>query len=118
MGNSCLTNIIQDFACVNQDNPASRVSALPLIISQCDLVITIKDDQYYDRAWCYVEAMMVQTLRAEYGAHMWLEHVPLRRESRTRTQHAKPGLATVYNSDMNWWDAPVHRVTRDEGKKD
>lgn len=61
---------------MNQDDPSSGVSALPLIIAQCDLVITLQDETYYDRAWCCVEAMMIQRLRSDYEIHEWFEHTP------------------------------------------
>ncbi|KAL9613087.1 MAG: hypothetical protein Q9167_002344 [Letrouitia subvulpina] len=64
-----------DHACVNQDDPMSGVSALPMIITQCDAVISLIDDRYYNRAWCCLEAMMVQTLQTSYGLHLWHEHV-------------------------------------------
>ncbi|KAM7186118.1 hypothetical protein V8F20_011524 [Naviculisporaceae sp. PSN 640] len=68
--------IWMDFACVDQDDPSAGVSALPLLISQCDAVITLKDDTYLDRAWCCVEADMIQTLRDQYYLHEWFEQVP------------------------------------------
>ncbi|KAL8734615.1 MAG: hypothetical protein Q9181_003149 [Wetmoreana brouardii] len=64
-----------DHACVDQDEPMLGVSALPMIVTQCDAVISLIDDRYYNRAWCCVEAMMVQTLRKSYGLHLWHEHV-------------------------------------------
>lgn len=53
------------------------VSALPMIVAQCNAVISLLDDEYHTRAWCSVEAMMVQTLRRSYGLHLWYEHVLL-----------------------------------------
>ncbi|KAK5652261.1 hypothetical protein OQA88_10609 [Cercophora sp. LCS_1] len=88
--------VAQDFACVNQDDPISGVSALPLIITQCDLVITLNDEQYYDRAWCCVEAMMIQALRKDYGVHKWLEHVPFESLNNKQALLTRPELATVY----------------------
>ncbi|KAI8236305.1 hypothetical protein K4K54_003771 [Colletotrichum sp. SAR 10_86] len=66
--------IWMDFACVDQDEPSAGVSALPMIIAQCDAMISLVDDQYFDRGWCAVEVMMAQTLRNAYGIS-WLEHV-------------------------------------------
>ncbi|KAF5518006.1 hypothetical protein CGCA056_v011291 [Colletotrichum aenigma] len=63
-----------DFACVDQDEPSAGISALPMIIAQCDAMISLVDDQYFDRGWCSVEVMMAQTLRNAYGIS-WLEHV-------------------------------------------
>ncbi|KAF9881650.1 hypothetical protein CkaCkLH20_00796 [Colletotrichum karsti] len=67
--------IWMDFACVNQDDPDAGVAALPMIIAQCDAMISLYDDEYYDRAWCAVEVMMAETLRSAYGIHQWYEHV-------------------------------------------
>ncbi|OJD15805.1 hypothetical protein AJ78_03985 [Emergomyces pasteurianus Ep9510] len=64
-----------DHACINQEDPAAGVSALPMILVQCDAVISIFDDTYHQRAWCSVEVMMVQTLRKSYGQHLWYEQV-------------------------------------------
>ncbi|KAJ5015267.1 hypothetical protein K4K57_000404 [Colletotrichum sp. SAR 10_99] len=63
-----------DFACVDQDEPSAGVSALPMIVAQCDAMISLVDDQYFGRGWCCVEVMMAQTLRNAYGIS-WLEHV-------------------------------------------
>jgi hypothetical protein len=51
------------------------VSALPMILAQCNAVISLVDDKYHQRAWCSVEAMMVQTLKKSYHLHLWYEHV-------------------------------------------
>ena len=51
------------------------VSALPMILAQCDAVISLIDDNYHQRAWCSVEVMMVQTLRRSYDLHLWYYHV-------------------------------------------
>lgn len=50
------------------------VSALPMIIAQCNAVISLVDDKYHSRAWCSVEAMMIQTLKKSYKMHLWYEH--------------------------------------------
>jgi hypothetical protein len=50
------------------------VCALPMIIAQCDAVISLVDDKYLSRAWCTVEIMMVQMLRKSYNLHLWYEH--------------------------------------------
>lgn len=69
---------------MNQDDPSSGVSALPLIIAQCDVAITLQDETYYDRAWCCVEAMIVQRLKNDYKIHKWFEHAPYTRDGVTR----------------------------------
>lgn len=52
------------------------MSALPLIIAQCDAVITLRDDDYFERAWCCVEALITSTLRDDYHVNAWFEQVP------------------------------------------
>lgn len=64
-----------DFACIDQDDAMPGISALPLIIAQCDALISLVDEQYHDRAWCSVEVMMIKALREEYKLHLWYEHV-------------------------------------------
>ena len=59
------------------------VSALPMIVAQCDAVISLVNDSYYKRAWCSLEAMMVQTLRKSYHLHLWYEHALVRPEDYT-----------------------------------
>lgn len=44
-----------------------------MLLAQCDAVISLVDDQYYDRAWCCVEALMIQRLRGSYNTHLWYE---------------------------------------------
>ncbi|KAG7152015.1 hypothetical protein HYQ46_012157 [Verticillium longisporum] len=46
-----------------------------MIVAQCNAVISLVDGQYYERAWCSVEVMMVQQLRRAYGLHLWYEHI-------------------------------------------
>ncbi|KAG6332457.1 hypothetical protein ID866_6632 [Astraeus odoratus] len=64
-----------DHACVDQDNPMPGVSALPMIIAQCNALISLVDETYHTRAWCSVEVMMVQTLKKSYNLHLWYQHV-------------------------------------------
>ncbi|KAI8584143.1 hypothetical protein K450DRAFT_168516 [Umbelopsis ramanniana AG] len=64
-----------DHACVDQDSPQPGVSALPMIVAQCNALISLIDDTYYERAWCSVEVMMMQTLVKSYNIHLWYEHV-------------------------------------------
>ncbi|KAI4256985.1 MAG: hypothetical protein L6R42_005918 [Xanthoria sp. 1 TBL-2021] len=70
-----LTPSTQDFACIDQDNPASGVLALPLNLAQCNSVITLADQEYESRAWCSVEALLAHTLRNSYHQHTWYEQV-------------------------------------------
>jgi hypothetical protein len=44
-------------------------------LAQCNAMISLIDDKYYERSWCCVEVMMVQTLRKAYRVHLWYEHV-------------------------------------------
>ncbi|KAF2097745.1 hypothetical protein NA57DRAFT_40367 [Rhizodiscina lignyota] len=69
--------IWMDYACVNQDEPASGVAALPMILAQCDAIISLVDDIFYSRAWCCVESIIAQTLKKSYNEHLWYEHVPI-----------------------------------------
>ncbi|PKS12586.1 hypothetical protein jhhlp_000794 [Lomentospora prolificans] len=62
-----------DYACVDQEGPAKGVAALPMILAQCNAVVSLVDDEYYTRAWCSVEVMMVQTLKKSYHLHEWYE---------------------------------------------
>lgn len=67
--------LVQDFVCVDQDDPMSGVSALPMIIAQCNAIISLSDDQLHERAWCSVESIMIQTLKRVYNVHVWYEQV-------------------------------------------
>ena len=64
-----------DFACIDQESPRRGIVALPMIIAQCNALVSLVDDEYHTRAWCSVEVMMIQRLRAAYGLHHWYEHV-------------------------------------------
>lgn len=51
------------------------VTALPLLLAQCNTVISLVDtDDYYERAWCALETLMIQTLQRSYGRHRWYEY--------------------------------------------
>ena len=65
----------QDCACVDQENPLRGISTLPITIAQCDVVISLVNNDYYSRAWCCFEVMMIQTLRRSYRLHFWYEQV-------------------------------------------
>jgi hypothetical protein len=45
-----------------------------MTLAQCNALITIVDDSYWNRAWCSVEALMVQTLCRSYHHHLWYEY--------------------------------------------
>lgn len=60
-----------------------------MLLAQCDAVISLVDDQYYDRAWCCVEALMIQRLRGSYDTHLWYEQ----RSKRERADKKAAGMA-------------------------
>ncbi|KLU91294.1 hypothetical protein MAPG_09815 [Magnaporthiopsis poae ATCC 64411] len=67
-----------DWACIDQvdtDEQARGVAALPMCITQCDAMISMVDDSYYERAWCCVEVLAMQRLQKSYGTHQWWEYV-------------------------------------------
>lgn len=70
-----LSSTKQDHACVDQTNSMPGVATLPISVAQCDAVISLVDDEYYSRAWCSLECLMAQTLRASYDLHAWFEQV-------------------------------------------
>lgn len=72
----CFTDLSKkDHACIDQNSPLPGVSALPMIVAQCNALISLVDETYYERAWCSVEVMMMQTLRKSYNIHLWYEHI-------------------------------------------
>jgi hypothetical protein len=53
------------------------VTALPLLLAQCNAVISLVDeDDYYRRAWCALEIVIIQTLEKSYKRHKWYEYAP------------------------------------------
>ena len=53
------------------------VAALPLLLAQCNAVISIvDDDDYYRRAWCALEILIIQTLEKSYQKHKWYQYAP------------------------------------------
>ncbi|KIW62184.1 hypothetical protein PV04_10382 [Phialophora macrospora] len=65
-----------DYACIDQDDTASGIAALPMLLAQCDVVISLVNDDYYKRAWCVLETVMIQTLKKSYQRHQWYEYAP------------------------------------------
>jgi hypothetical protein len=48
----------QDIACIDQLDPDGKqrgINALPLIVAQCNAMISLTDATYLTRAWCGVE---------------------------------------------------------------
>jgi hypothetical protein len=43
-------------------------------LAQCNAMISLVDDRYYERSWCCVEVLVIQTLSKAYGIHVWYEH--------------------------------------------
>lgn len=60
---------------MDQDHQEPGVAALLMNLAQCDAMISLVDDRYYDRSWCCVEVLMMQTLVKAYGIHLWYEHI-------------------------------------------
>jgi len=71
----------------DRDHQKPGVAALPMNLAQCNAVISLVDEQYYERSWCCVEVLMIQTLRKAYGIHLWYEHIvdPANAEESLRT---------------------------------
>ncbi|KAH7069567.1 hypothetical protein BKA63DRAFT_421242 [Paraphoma chrysanthemicola] len=63
-----------DFACIDQDNQKPGVAALPMNLAQCNGMVSLIDEKYYERSWCCVEVLMIQTLRKAFGLHAWYEY--------------------------------------------
>lgn len=38
-------------------------------------MISLVDEEYYERAWCAVEFLLIRELINSYGIHEWWEHV-------------------------------------------
>lgn len=55
-------------------------------------MISLVEDDYYRRAWCCVEVLMVQTLKKAYNLHLWYEHAPTQpyedQQGRSKMQYA------------------------------
>ncbi|RYO96123.1 hypothetical protein DL764_007527 [Monosporascus ibericus] len=66
-------NARMDYVCINQDDPTAGIATLPMILIQCDAVISLVDGQYYGRAWCTVEVHLIQTLQNLYGLYTWFK---------------------------------------------
>ncbi|KAI1874629.1 hypothetical protein JX265_004837 [Neoarthrinium moseri] len=65
-----------DFACIDQENKDPGIAALPVVVAQCDAMISVVESGYFGRAWCAVEAYMVHTLIKSYGRHEWYHYTP------------------------------------------
>ncbi|KAI0378802.1 hypothetical protein F5Y04DRAFT_261073 [Hypomontagnella monticulosa] len=75
-----------DYACIDQDDPLPGAHSLPLLLMQCDAVISLADGHYSSRAWCSVEALLVQVLKKSYGVHLWYEQVHVSKANGTEDE--------------------------------
>ncbi|KAH8194197.1 hypothetical protein TruAng_011641 [Truncatella angustata] len=55
-----------DLACIDQSNKDPGVNALPIIAAQCNAMISLVEDGFFERGWCNVEAALVQALMRSY----------------------------------------------------
>ena len=59
---------------MDQDYQKPGVAALPMNLAQCNAMISLIDDDYYNRSWCCVEVLVLQVLREAYkGVYLWYE---------------------------------------------
>ncbi|SMR57060.1 unnamed protein product [Zymoseptoria tritici ST99CH_1E4] len=73
-----------DIACIDQEDVESRergIDSLPMAVLQCDVMISLEDDEYYNRAWCAVEVRLMQELIGAYHKHERWSHRLLSGES-------------------------------------
>lgn len=70
------SNLSQDSACVDRKNPKPGIAALPINLAQCDVLITVEDEHFWERAWCSIEALMMQILRRSFNVHKWYRYAP------------------------------------------
>jgi hypothetical protein len=45
-----------------------------MCIAQANAMISVVDENYYSRAWCCVEALIMNVLQRSYGVHRWYEY--------------------------------------------
>jgi hypothetical protein len=45
-----------------------------MCIAQSNAMISIVDDEYYDRAWCCLEVQIINIFQRAYGVHSWYEY--------------------------------------------
>lgn len=81
-----------DASCIDENDALPGILALPMIIAQCNTLISLLDDSYYDRAWCSLETLLIRTLQKRYKLHSWYEH---------RAQGTPSGVA-VQSSNDSW----------------
>ncbi|KAI0204006.1 hypothetical protein F4808DRAFT_366306 [Astrocystis sublimbata] len=84
-----------DFACIDQadhEQQTRGIAALLMNLAQCDAMISLVDDAYYERAWCCVEVLMMRTLKQAYGRHLWYQHTI---DPTTKTENLRPGPTSL-----------------------
>jgi hypothetical protein len=77
----------------DSDLKARGIAALPMCIAQANAMISIVDENYYNRAWCCVEALIINVLQRAYGVHWWYEY----------TQPDGDGRYVLRKGDMAQW---------------
>lgn len=55
----------------DDDLKATSIVSLPLNLAECNAMISLIEDNYYERSCCSIEVMIMQTLRKSYKFHMW-----------------------------------------------
>ncbi|KAM0268232.1 hypothetical protein ACHAQH_010031 [Verticillium albo-atrum] len=102
-----------DIACINQKDPKPGVASLPMVVAQCNALISLVDDTYYDRAWCAVEVMILQSLRRPYGLHLWYEHNISGVEGSTGALRAGPSdlAITIADKKLSFEEEDRPKVT-------
>lgn len=105
-----------DQACMQQDDMAPFVAALPLFVSACRTIVCYETDDFERRAWCRAERMVAYALCANgdcpfvVGANFCHEGQPFVKETRTVTDPLD-GVLTV-ESDLQHIAELVHIAQR------
>lgn len=71
------------------------MNALPLIATQCNAFISLVDHEYYNRAWCCVEAVIAQAITRAFNSHYWYEHVQKGEEGAGALRLAAPDMLVL-----------------------
>lgn len=102
-----------DFSCIDQNNRAKKgraVYMIPFYILCCDAIITLDHPEYWDRAWCRIEALFA----AESQKHaVWLlfendDFFPLNNVYPTDVEDPRQGKLSVladldYIQSLYWY---------------
>ncbi|KAI0904145.1 hypothetical protein F4823DRAFT_232738 [Ustulina deusta] len=84
-----------DYACVDQDDSFRGMNTLPLVLTQCNAIISLWERDYDERAWCCAEALLAQILKQSYGYHLWYESVPIK-----ETDNISPRAGATSKEDL------------------